>query len=121
MQMRCKLPVPTLSPVGPWPRCEGSDGPESYTDLSVRTMSLWLRLCPGAVGSGKTWKDMGHPTADLYYLTEPLGYVQLPHLAAFLSCRSEQLGPGLACLVHQGIPWAGRAWHTEDSQYLLSK
>ena len=31
------------------------------------------------------------------------------------------LGPGLAWLTHQGIPWAGRAWHTEDSQYFLDK
>lgn len=99
-------------PVGLWTPCDGSVSPESCTDLFVRSISLRLRLCPGAVGGGEPWKGLGHPTPVSYYLTAPLGYVQLPHLAAFLA--------GLSCSPGHP-PGAGRAWRTEDSQYLLDK
>lgn len=86
---KMQITSPQAFPVGLWTPCDGSVSPESCTDLFVRSISLRLRLCPGAVGGGEPWKGLGHPTPVSYYLTAPLGYVQLPHLAAFLA--------GLSC------------------------
>lgn len=44
---KMQITSPHSFPASLWTPCDGSDSPESCTDLFVRSISLWLRLCPG--------------------------------------------------------------------------